>query len=165
MKKILYQFAVLLAVTSCSFNAPLKGKYQETPFITFSDKSKEEVWSKVIDIFAQKGITINVIDKSSGLIVSAEHSFRESASVEVNGAPSDPKSWVVYNPYGIGKVSSRPTKLTGNFNVRLKEDGKRTSININLTNLKGLYDAQGYNHQYEVRSTGVFEKEFAEMLK
>jgi hypothetical protein len=167
--KNLFTLACCVLLYSCAIVSPkLTGSYQDSPFVVYSDKSKDDVWSKVIDVFAQKGITINVIDKSSGLIVSSAYSFINKYAFEENGQPQDPNAWVVVNFYGLEgtKQSVLPTSIKGNFNVRLKEENGKTSINVNLTNLEAsMSNSAGGSHVFEAKSTGIFEREIAEMIK
>lgn len=170
MKKITYLLS-FFCLSSCvtQQSLPLNGKYQDTPFVVYSDKSKDEVWSKVIDVFAQKGLAINVIDKSSGIIGSNEYSFTNHATFEkANDLPSDTTAWVVYNKYMIDGLNPiPPTTIKGSFNVRVKEEGNKTLININLVGLTAWYLQPSANMQipYEIKSTGVFERTFAELVK
>lgn len=45
----------------------LTGSYQEAPTVISSSRSFDKVWDTTIDYFAQKGISISTIDRSSGL--------------------------------------------------------------------------------------------------
>jgi hypothetical protein len=167
--KIIFYLLTIICLSSCMVqqSLPLNGKYQDTPFVVYSDKSKDEVWSKVIDVFAQKGLAINVIDKSSGIIGSNEYSFLNSATFEkANDMPSDTTAWVVYNKYMIdGLHPIPPTTIKGTFNVRVKEEGTKTFININLVGLSASFVSATTIIPYEVKSTGVFERTFAELVK
>ena len=160
---------VTLLLSSCVMQQsfPLNGKYQETPFVTYSDKSKDEVWSKVIDVFAQKGLAINVIDKSSGIIGSNDYSFTSITHEMANDMPSDTTAWVVVNKYMIYGLDRpvHPNFVKGSFNVRVKEEGSKTSININLVGLTASLVSSTTTVHYDVKSTGVFEKTFAELVK
>jgi hypothetical protein len=49
--------------------------------------------------------------------------------------------------------------------VRIKEENGGTSVNINLTNLKAISLSRNETKEFQVKSTGVFEKEFADMVK
>ncbi len=168
MKKLTY-LLVFICLASCTVAVPIVNSYQETPFVAYSDKSKDEVWSKVIDVFAQKGLTISIIDKSSGLITSNDYSFTSSVTYEMmNGMLKDTTAWIV-----VGKrptdtqYYTPPNNVRGSFNVRVKEEAGKTAININLVGLTAMDITQPYNTKitYQVKSTGVFERTFAEMVK
>ena len=53
----------------------MKGTYSDGNFEGYSDKSKDIVWDNIIDFFAKSGISIRIIDKSSGIITSGEGSI------------------------------------------------------------------------------------------
>ena len=65
---------LLFFVASCASTKinviPLKGTYPVTPIQITTEKKFDEVWEKLVDVFAQKGLSIKIIDRSSGLIVS-----------------------------------------------------------------------------------------------
>ena len=168
LKKLTY-FFVFITLSSCMMqqSLPLNGKYQETPFVVYSDKSKDEVWSKVIDVFAQKGLSINVIDKSSGIVGTNDYSFANSITHEMaNDMPFDTTAWVVINKYMIdGLHPIYPTTSRGTFNVRVKEEGSKTSININLVGLSASFVSATTIVPYQIKSTGVFERTFSELVK
>src|SRR5690349_8549429 len=88
---------IILSVTIVSY-APkvynLKGSYPAPPIIYHSEQSFEKVWSNVIDLFAQKGIPIQLVDKSSGLIISGTSSLIWSFE-DKNGSLTKKDAWVV----------------------------------------------------------------------
>lgn len=109
----------------------VRRSYPKKPFMAYTDKSVDEVWSKVIDIFATKGITIKIIDKASGLIVTEDYSFLKSYTFEtVSGKPVNPNAMVVCSRIlnGLGEPMI-PEKITGSWNVRVKPENGKTIIN------------------------------------
>lgn len=136
----------------------LMGTYQDTAYTKTVDLTYEEAWSRVIDFFATTGAPIITIDKSSGLIVS-KMSFRGYHTVERNGRPENPDALVVtpvlHGAYGI---PVEPSKITGDWNVRIKPQGDKTSISINIPNLECLYYDGSSNRHAPVASTGKFER-------
>jgi len=152
-----------------------KGEYPATPIIQASNKSFEKVWDNVIDYFAQNGIPIKIIDKSSGLIISDKArltwSFENKKFQLVN-----PAAFVVM-PQILDKFNEKPYKpqyVTGEWNVRIKAVGDKTTVNVNLYNIEGLY-FEGYYSYYahsavmpvkiDGRTTGVFERKFFESVQ
>lgn len=75
---------------------------------------------------------------------------------------------VVINRVIYGKELLKPVAITGVWNVRLKENGSGTSINVNLTNLDPVLGTNA-NPKDEIamasRSTGVFEKIIYEIIR
>ena len=67
-------FASMLFIVGCVSTKviPIKGTYPETPIVISSTKSFDQAWDRLVDIFAQKGLSIKIIDRSSGLIISTK---------------------------------------------------------------------------------------------
>ena len=146
MKRIILKSIVLLTssllLTSCMTlqPLPLKGTYLDKPYEVVSDKKFEQVWTNIIDLFATKGLSIKLIDKSSGLIISEKTSFINDYSFEdKTGKLENPNASVVIEKitYSGYNQSAKPEKITGEWNIRIKEnsDGK-TIVNVNLTNIE-----------------------------
>lgn len=151
----------------------LKGKYQEGPFYATVNKNPEVTWSKVIDLFAEKGFSIRTIDKQSGLIVSDPYSFKGSYTFETkNGQPIYPNKYLVVETRnnGLG-LTILPDVIEANWNIRVKDSGNNTSqIIVNLTNIKCQYYvaptrySSGSWVDLIAKSTGVLEKEMVEYI-
>jgi len=174
MKNLFLLILMALSLYSCTLQSvALRGQYLDKPFEITTNRSFDSVWSSTIDLFAQKGISIKIIDKSSGLIVSEKTSFLNNYSFEdVNGGIENPNAWVAINKYKIGSVIYKPQKLTGEWNVRIKSNGvNTTSININLTNIEGSYHQSAAPYvaeltlNYQGKSTGNFERSISELLR
>lgn len=178
MKNYIFIAVVALIISSCLMTSPiqmnnLQGKYQETPFSVTSEKNKDIIWEKVVDVFAIKGIPISLIDKSSGLIVS--NKFKLLATYELmNGLPKDTSAALIFNNVYDSRFPDDALLpfggIYGDFNVRIKEIEGKTHINVNIQNI--YYEKTFTRHagltdiMYEVKSTGVFEKSFVnELLK
>jgi len=170
-------FLLLLFFFACSPKIiPIKGTYPQTPIIYYSDKAKDQVWDNIVDMFAQKGLSIKIIDKSSGLIVS-DHSKVTWSHENKNGQLIRKDAFVVIP--GIYDRSSekliKPDYITGEWNIRIKEENGRTSININLVNLTATYQGSTDYYTYtknrakvvdiDGRTTGVFEKIIYDIVK
>lgn len=70
-------------------------------------------------------MTIKVIDKSIGLIVTENHFFLSNYSFEnEDGTLQKPYAWVVCERYGTWVGVEKPDKIMGAWNVRVKSDGK-----------------------------------------
>ena len=156
---------------SCSYKTiPLKGEYQTGPYIQSTTTSIDKVWDKLVDLFATKGLSIKVIDKSSGLIVSDKYKLSVTQENK-SGKLINPNAYVVsvklYNP---GSRTYLPINTTvGEWNVRIKPDGNGgTIINVNLVNIQEVWtDSKGYSKDVvsTAKSTGVFEKIIFDTIK
>jgi hypothetical protein len=174
---------LLVLLASCDPKIyPIKGTYPATPMVFNSDNSFEKSWDKLVDIFAQKGLTIKIIDKSSGLIISS-NSRMPATPEDSKGNPKNPNAYIVVpsvksnnqikpisgsnqGPYtSKSKVIYYP--VYGEWNVRIKPNGNGSTINVNITNV--TYEVPGATNRYtslrDYRSTGVFEKELADLIK
>lgn len=177
MKNSILVTAILLLASSCTpFKfVSLVGSYPQAPFIFSSDKPREKVWDNVVDLFAQKGISIKIIDKGSGLIISEPTALSWSYE-DKNGKLVNPSAQVaIYKK--INNMSGRtvdPVKVFGEWNIRIKDNDGKTSINVNIVNIKHE-DSYVVNYRLEyrtedyqenaIRSTGNFEKTIADYVK
>lgn len=173
----------LIVFQSClSKIIPIKGNYPQTPMIFNSDKSFDEVWDKLIDVFAQKGLSIRIIDRSSGLIVSNNSEL--SVTVEdKKGVAINQKAFIVVplvknsatttldpiNGYSFDKKGFKvPNSVYGDWNVRVKKSGTGSTINVNINNVYYESTINKMNMKTNLtsyQSTGVFEKILSDMIK
>ncbi len=190
MKKLTLAFSIItIIITSCVTTnkvISLKGNYPQTPITFKSDAKFDQVWDRLVDLFAQKGLSIKIIDKNSGLIVS-DKSILSTTVENKNGGLQDSSAFIVvpkiyqrtaqrYVP--ITKINAGPyvsknhidnvDPIYGDWNVRIKALDSGTIINVNIINL--YYDIVDKNvirqnplHNY--KTTGVFEKTIFELIK
>lgn len=172
MYKLLLFFFFSLMLSSCAPKVYiLKGSYPAPPIIYNSEKNFETVWSNVIDLFAQKGVPIQLVDKASGLIVSGSASLTWSFE-DKTGNLIKKDAWVAL-PKIIDKGNNKlikPYAVYGSWNIRIKADGGKTSINTNLYNISAVYNnVAAYTKPAmaisDGRSTGNFEKFIYDIVK
>ena len=160
-RKVLGLIGIVMFLTSCvsinNVQGTLNRDYGKNVTSYSSSLTFEELWSKVIDFFSEKGIGIQTIDKSSGLIVSQDYSFNGKITIEQRVGPNyelmNKSAWAVCNcdytvlsgdpmsKKGLEKSDTLvfyPTSPTniGNFNVRLKSENGKTKISINLSSFR-----------------------------
>jgi hypothetical protein len=159
--------AILLLLSGCGPKLqPFRGSYSDKPFQIETIKSKEEVWNKIIELFATRGLTIKLIDKSSGLIVSEKTSFLNSYTVEnENGTLVDPNAFIVCDRMVWQTVEQAPLKVSGEWNIRLVETTGKTLINVNLVNIEIIYYSLAEPLYAKGKSTGKFEKIISDFIK
>lgn len=156
---------------SCS-SISLTGSYPDPHHYAESDDTFEEVWERVVDYFAFEGIPISTIDKSSGLIITAKMPLKDYCSREENGKPLDPDAYVVIptSKGGLGTTMepemlvSHGWKITGQWNVRVKESDGKTAIHINLSELTCLYPSLNGYRDAPIHSTGRFEQKILDYV-
>jgi len=184
MKKNLLLIAIPIFLFSCSpiKMLPLKGNYPATPMVFTSAKSFDECWDNLVDIFAQKGLSIKIIDKSSGLIIS-DRSKMAATIEDKYGNVFDKKALVAipcfirngkraaliyqYNGAYTPQSILASSVVEGEWNVRIKKSiSGGTIINVNITNLgyDSSTDNKGIVTISEYKSTGVFEKELSKLI-
>jgi hypothetical protein len=178
MKKISIIPILAVLLSSCAMSTKvtaLKGSYPIPPIIQSTDKSFDKVWDNIIDYFAQNGIPIRIIDRTSGLIIS-DKAFLTWSFEDKSGTLLHPRAFVVleminakYEPKPFSPVS-----VTGEWNVRIKSVNGRTDINVNLFNIEATYGSYYYSaYAHTVvqpikaggHTTGVFEKSFYDAVK
>jgi hypothetical protein len=168
----LFFLLLILPVTSFA-QTRLQGEYKETPYTFESKKSYDQVWEDITGFFSARGISIQTIDKASGVITSTGFSFLtnnprnerkgkpESGSLftyedKKTKRPTNPESWVVLNKLVDGKLW--PVKITGNINVYVKR-GDQQTITIHLSNLVGeSNNTRDKWRFFQVKSTGILEQ-------
>jgi hypothetical protein len=166
-----YLICLMCVFASCT-NAiqPLKGVYTSGNFEQTSNKNKEQVWSNLIDFFAKNGLSIKIIDKSSGLIVSERSRLIWSLEKD-NGQLYNPAAWVaVEKMKSGGKDITTAWQVLAEWNVRLKDSPTGgTIIGINLVNSQYLTSlVAGEYVSFKpgtLHSTGIFEQKIFDAIK
>lgn len=166
-----FALAIFLLMGCAIKTIPIKGKYLETPYEAISNKSKDQVWDKIIDFYAQKGLSIRIIDKSSGLIISDKTALTWTFE-DSKGNLTNPDAWIVIEKSidpGANKVI-KPASVSGDWNIRIKAlPDNKTSINVNVVNIKAKSGAKGNygGNEYDIKafSTGNFEKLITDQIK
>lgn len=177
MKNIILLFAITTILCQCSPKiVPIKNTYQDKPFTGVSDNNKDTVWDKIVDFFAQNGLSIRIIDRSSGLIVSNITALTWTHE-NAKGGLIDPAAWVVLNKvYYQGSTKYvLPVSVTGEWNIRIKSIAdNKTNINVNLVNLKYnsptdqptvVIKDKKYIPLFQTKSTGKFEEKIFDIVK
>jgi hypothetical protein len=173
MKNTIVFIILTLGMTSCYFqNVPLKGTYENHTSFS-SNKTYDEIWSNIIDLFSNKGIPIAVIDKSSGLICSDPVSFLYTYSFEdESGKLVDTSAWIALSRYyepAYSKPQIVPKEILASWNIRIKRENDKTVVNINLVNIKAtghIPNERGFSEvPYEGQSTGKFESIIFNMIR
>lgn len=162
---------------------PVKGEYAKLPVTFKSEKSFDQVWDNLIDFFAQTGLSIKLIDKNSGLLVSDKSAITATWE-DRKGKIKHPEAFVVVPTiidqtadelipitisYAKKSQLKKPVIVQGEWNVRIKKVGTASIINVNLVNLQytKLILGEGYKTfpLYEIKSTGNFEKKIADLIR
>lgn len=175
MKHLIIALFVLFLISCNSTRIiPIKGTYLTKPYEAQANKDFEDTWDKAIDLFAQNGLSIRLIDKSSGLIIS-ERALLPYTRENRKGELINKDAWVV-----VDRVENKSTgkldpisSATGEWNIRIKK-GKTTTpiINVNLVNIQvGVLAPPTKFEKGKIivipissKSTGVFEKIVTDLI-
>src|SRR4051812_9290091 len=105
-QKTLIGLFLISTLISCSNKViPLKNNYSNGNFESISQRPKDQVWDNIIDMFTKKGLSIRIIDRSSGLIISNETRLPWTFETKA-GKLEKPTAWVV-----IEKVVNQGSRL------------------------------------------------------
>ena len=175
MPKILLTLLTLTVLSGCGAKTiPIKGSYIQSPFSISTDKSFENVWDKIIDLFVLKGYSIKIVDKNSGLITS-ERVIVKVTVEKKNKELLDSKAFIVvpqiYEP-GPNRYTpiTKNSDITGEWNIRIRTVQGKTVVDVNVVNLKyQFHDTYYRTYREEIlsnyKSTGVFERTIADLIK
>ena len=132
-------FLFSLTLVSCEKRiVPLKYAYQQDAYEFKTNYNREKTWDQLIDLFTKEGLAIKTIDKVDGIITTEKTSFLNSYTWEnKHGTLICSDARVVCGRYRgtftLGP-SFRPGTLTGQWVVRINEDGGATAVVIKLAN-------------------------------
>jgi hypothetical protein len=161
---VLVSFAVVLSGCATTV-VPVKGTYVDKPFEISTEKSKEEVWNKVVDFISVRGIGIKTIDKASGLLVTNMMSFVDSYSYENwDTTLANPGAFVVCDKPMWGSMLEKPDKISGNWYIHVVESEGRVLVTVILANLEVGYPGDS-SPSVRPKSTGKFEGMIADAVK
>lgn len=180
----------LLILSSCAIKVlTIHGDYPTLPVELHSSKNPDDVWHKLIDGFAQKGLGIKIADRNGGLLVSEKTELTATCE-KPDGTMYHPDAWLVipgiyyrsterYIPFTMflykGNMDAYnnytgPARLYGEWNVRFKTDSTGSLIYVNVTNIQYDIMENGVKVRRplrvdEYKSTGVFEKQLGELVQ
>jgi len=142
--------ALIFLLGGCATIVPPKYPFQATR--TY-EKDYDTVWSSVIEIFAQRNISIKTIEKVSGIVVSENSKvpFQVQPDLTYNSSYCDCGS-----PGGLVIL----TDMKGRFNVfvrKITENATSVQVNTAYHALKqmGMHFVLGWN--WECNSKGYME--------
>ena len=171
MKNFIIVLCSTFLLNSCSLKFyPLKSQYPPTPIVGYSDKSFDKVWDNIIDLFSQKGLSIKIIDRSSGLIIGSQ-SLLPASYENKNGELYFKEAYLVVQKNNMESENGRKKPrfdISGEWNIRIKNDNGKTSININIVNIVALVPRYGGGTDPidpHARTTGIFEKLIFDTIK
>jgi hypothetical protein len=157
------------------------GDYPKTPYIIKTDKSFNDVWENIIDLLAMTGMSVKMIDKENGIIISEITDMANVTSFEnEDGSLMNPNAFVAAESYEYPMNTFSIGSLLCSWNIRVKDKNDFRIIMVNLT-FKSIvvnghtwadtYDVTKYPSYYKpedyppgIKSTGVFEQSIIDFI-
>ncbi|MCM1170079.1 MAG: hypothetical protein NC324_09115 [Bacteroides sp.] len=128
------------------------------------------VWNDVIDFFANSGIPISTLEKESGLIVAKGIAFGSDKITMESNTTYEPMSKSAYIVIPHASSLSNAS-ATADFNVRVRNDGNRVVITINVLNINAQRSSvnpltlRTAMESVPAKSTGVFERQLLNLFR
>lgn len=160
MKKIVI-ISLTIFLSSCTIQMqPLLNNYYPGPQTKQLNLSYDEAWDKVIDYVSQKGMSVKIIDKASGLLVTEPYNFAANTTTEKDsGFLVDENAFIVCNKIkGSLDGYGGATTVLAAFNIRLKKVEDKSELTVNIGEVNSTLLVNNYNVKYGCQSTGKFEK-------
>lgn len=167
--RILVLLSLAMLQVSCVTNA-LYGTYNVRN-VAETTRDYNDVWNDVIDFFANNGIPISTLEKESGLIVARGIAFGSdqiTMESKTTYMPISNNAYIV-TPYA-GSLST-DVSATADFNVRVRNDGNRVVITINVLNINAQrrtlnpLTLTSTVTSVPAKSTGVFEGQLLRLFR
>ncbi len=152
MKHFLFLFSLIILVSCSAYQPP---KTYNFPTEMEFDKTYDEVWTRVISLFADAGIPIKTLDKASGLIATESNlGAQEFATVMDCGTPaSDLNVYKFENQ--LGKFNVQVISISPN-RTKVKVRTFFKTLYVRYTRQQGYWVRTG-SQWIDCNSTGAFE--------
>jgi hypothetical protein len=176
MNRLFAVACIIILTCGCVVYKPVAiiGNYPKPPITYLTSTPFDKVWDNIIDMFSQQGLSIKIIDRSSGLIVSERGPIPYSFEDKL-GKLYKPEAYAVIERWKENGGASYfiPLTVTGEWNVRIKTIEDKTGINVNLTSILATYEPTFYSITRTVtgpvmtqgKTTGIFEKIITDAVK
>ncbi len=166
MKRLITIIVVSTLLQSCdNSRVPLKGKY-ENPNTFYFEKSETEVWTGLMAVLCDKGMSVKSMDKFSGVIFGDRYDFTALSSAEDSKGQLVNKNAFLVSQYVVytGITYVLPNLITADWNVRIFQHEGKTALKVNVKNISAKYQLSQTSF-YDAKSTGNFEKMIADSIK
>jgi hypothetical protein len=166
MKRFITFIMIALLLQSCAGGSEigLKGNYQN-PNTFYFDRTESEVWSGLMAVLCDKGLSVKSMDKSSGVIFGDKYDFTNQSSAENAKGQLVSKDAFIVSQYVVftGTNYILPNQISADWNIRIFQHEGKTAMNVNVKNIVSKYSSS-VTIVYEAKSTGNFEKLIADSI-
>ena len=160
LKYLLPVIILLVIINGCSPNRiALKGNYETIPLAVNSNKSIDTCWLKVMQLFAEKGLGIDKLDRKKGLLVSKKTPLMTAYTFEdKNGQLNNADAWVVLGKVTVHEKERMPKTIYGQWSIEITETGTgTTTIKIDPVVICTYYTNSFTKFEVRGQSTGKLE--------
>ena len=166
MKKLITFITVAFMLQSCAGGSGigLKGNYQN-PNTFYFEKTQDEVWTGLMAVLCDKGMSVKSMDKSSGVIFGDKYDFTNQSSAENEKGNLVTKDAFIVSQYVVftGTNYILPNQITADWNIRIFQHEGKTAMKVNVKNIMSKYTLS-QTVVYEAKTTGNFEKLIADSI-
>ncbi len=120
-----------------TLTSPLQGNYPSEYTVTFN-KTHDEVWNNVIAYCRDHSISLKLIDKKSGVILSEPYEVTTCTFENPDGTPELPSAIAIMGCKTIRSFRNdyqRPTSIWGKLVFKIKNGENATTVTVMLTAL------------------------------
>lgn len=144
---------------------PLKGNYQN-PNTFYFDQKESEVWSGLMAVLCDRGLSVKSMEKSSGVIFGDRYDFTSVSSAENSKGQLVTKDALIVTQHVVftGRAYVLPDQITADWNIRVFTYEGKTAMKINVKNIMSK-SRLAQSVFYQAESTGNFEKFIADSIK
>lgn len=166
MKKLITFITVSILLQSCASGSEigLKGNYQN-PNTFYFDRNENEVWSGLMAVLCDKGMSVKSMDKSSGVIFGDKYDFTNQSSAENAKGQLVNKDAFIVSQYVVftGTNYILPNQISADWNIRIFKAEGKTALKVSVKNIVSKYTLS-QSSIYDAKSTGNFEKLIADSI-
>jgi hypothetical protein len=175
MHKLILIAALAVSLSSCKTykQVPLSKVYKSNPvaIVKVPGLLKDQAWDRAVRLFAERNISIKMIDKSSGFIQSDLVSFVTAYQIDSAPVPPYPVYVLTQQESGFNTVL-QPSYITGYLKVFILNDSSQTEVRVNIEDLRSYHIAEVHHRSSvtynelnrTVVSTGTLESQVAEYI-
>ncbi len=169
---------ISVSMSSCNTykQTPLSAALKPNPISIVNVKglTRDQVWDRVVRLFADRNISIKTIDKSSGFIQSDMLSFISAYQIDSEETQTHHPIYVITQREQAYGVVIQPSYITGYLKVFILNDSGKVEVHASIEDLRNYHIAD-IHHRHsnvishdeikrQVISTGNLESKIANFV-
>ena len=164
MRKLLLSAIAVLLFSSCGVKIyPIQGQYpfDPTSIVKCSADKKDELWSRIMKLFAENDIAIKTIDKSAGFIKSERQNFSRYVEMDSREKIMETREGKYFISEffieSLGDPIRPPGHVVASIKIFVIDDKDSISLRVSIDE---LYAGVIYR-KLDIKSKGVLEREMS----